>query len=121
MSIPLHITQTNKPNGKVAEVRVEFFVGYVPSTAIITSKEARWFIDNETAYFFTKIAGTSEPVPVTKYGDDSIRSLKNNDDDDNLLNLPDIGIEPGIRPFYFRELQDWVKQMGESLDLLPTF
>ena len=77
-------------------------------------------MDNETAHFFTKVPGTLEPVPVTKYGDDSIRSLQNESDEDNLLNLPDIEIEPGIVPLNFHELQDWVKQMGEPLNIPPT-
>jgi hypothetical protein len=121
MSVHLYIPQTNKPYGKITEVRIESFAGYAPLTAIITPVEARWFMNNETVHFFTQVAGTSESIPVTKYGDECIRSQKNKTDEDNLFNLPDIKIEPGIKPLVFRELQDWVKQTGEPLDIPPVY
>ena len=119
--IPLHITQTNKPGGVIEEVRVESTENHTSMTAIITPIEARWFMDEKTAHFFTKIAGISERIPVIEHGDKFIKSKKNKYDADNLLNLPDIEIEPGIDILNFQRLQRWVEQEGVALAIPKTF
>jgi len=121
MDIPLHITQTDKLNGKITDVRVESVDNYPAMTANISHTDVRWFMKNTTAHFFTKIVGSPKRIPVLEFGDDGIRSLANDTEDDNLLNLDDIEIEPELNPLDFKELQQWVEQMENTLIQPSTF
>jgi len=117
MSIRLRIIQVAPKGGPIERIKAEPPKDYDDQMITeLTTEEVIKFIDNKNLHlwtnvsFYTEVEGTSEVTDVTKYGDKRIRSLKNDTEEDNLLNLPPITLDAWEFPLDFEGLKNWIQR-----------